>query len=329
MNRVETVRGPVATADLGMTLMHEHIVNITGELARDYPHLSWPGGQDAVLETVVARLREVRERGIRTIVDASAFGHGRDPEFLRRVNERVDINVVCATGYYTYAEVPFFFKFRQPRPGKWDVLVEMFVGDIREGIAGTGIRAAVIKCATDEAGVTPEIERILRACAVAHRETGAPITTHTRSDLRNGLDQLDVFASEGVDPGRVIVGHSGDTQDLDYLRELMDRGATIGADRFGLNERMGFPSFEQRLETVAALCELGYADRIVLSHDVTLHTDWLDPEAPAWDMPPEWLQTHISDFVLPALRERGVPEDQIELMMVGNPRRVFESAEPY
>jgi phosphotriesterase-related protein len=326
---VETVRGPVDVTHLGVTLMHEHVVNITGELARDYPDLSWPGGQDAVLERVVAQLREVRERGIETIVDATAFGHGRDVAFLQRVNELVDINIITSTGYYTYGDVPWFVKFRRPAPGQRDLLVAMFVSDITEGVAGTGVKAAIIKCATDAAGVTPEIERILRACAVAHRETGAPITTHTLVSERNGLDQQRIFREEGVDLTRVIIGHSGDSQDIDYLRELMDNGSLIGADRFGLENVMGFPSFEQRASTVARLCELGYADRIVLSHDVTLHTDWLDPVAPAWELPAQWVPTYISDTVLPSLRERGVSDEQIDAMMVGNPRRIFSIRDPY
>src|SRR5262249_53338962 len=158
--------------------------------------------------------------------------------------------------------------------------------------------------ATDRAGVTPNVERVLRAAAQAHLATGVPITTHTTVADRNGLDQQRIFAEEGVDLRRVVIGHSGDSTDLAYLREIADRGSTIGADRFGLS-MAGFPTFEERVATVAQLCRLGYADRIVLSHDYTPYSDWFD-DAFAASLPPDWRQTLVSDAVVPALREAGV-----------------------
>ena len=125
-------------------------------------------------------------------------------------------------------------------------MVEMFVRDITEGIAGTGVKAAILKCATDEPGLTPGVERVLRAVAVAHRATGVPISTHTHARTRRGLEQQRVFAEEGVDLGRVIIGHSGDTTDLDYLKELIAAGSYIGMDRFGLDNILGF---EHRVDT--------------------------------------------------------------------------------
>lgn len=320
MPQVETVRGPVDAGALGPTLMHEHVVNVTHEVAHDYPHLAMPEGPDAVLASAVEQLQAVKDRGIATIVDATAFGHGRDVAFVKRVNEHVDLNIVVSTGYYTYGEAPWFVHLRPPR--ERDVLVDMFVHDITEGVAGTGVKAALIKCATDRMGVTPLIDRILRACARAHRETGAPITTHTTVADRNGLDQQRIFAEEGVDLTRVIIGHSGDSTDIEYLRRLMDAGSLIGADRFGLYAE-GFPGLDQRVETLARLCELGYADRIVLSHDTTIHTDWYTLADPPIELCPEWVLTHIPDDVLPALREHGVSEEQIETMLVHNPARIL------
>ena len=170
----------------------------------------------------------MKSRGIDTVVDCTAFGHGRDVDALQRINEQVDINIVACTGIYTYDYLPFFFVYGHPVrqvDGKdIDILTEMFVRDVTQGIAGSGVKAGMIKTATDHAGVTPNIERILRAVARAHRETGAPITTHTVVAERNGLDQQRIFAEEGVDLRRVVIGHSGDSTDLDYLRALLDAG---------------------------------------------------------------------------------------------------------
>ncbi|MCW2494498.1 hypothetical protein [Jatrophihabitans sp.] len=324
---VQTVRGPVAVDDLGMTLMHEHIVNVNAEVNRDQPAMSIDGNRAAIFAEVVARLKDVAAAGISTLVDLTVPGHGRDVAFVQEVNRHVDLHIVAATGIYTFNEIPKMFHYRPPTPSSpRDALTELFVRDIRDGIAGTGVRAAIIKVATDRLGVTPDIDRVLRAAAVAHRETGVPITTHTAPAERTGLDQQRIFAEEGVDLSRVIIGHCGDANDQDYLRTLMDRGSLIGADRFGLYlpGRLGLPA---RVDIVADLCALGYSDRIVLAHDKTIYSDWWDD---GWGpQVPEWTHTHISTAVLPALRERGVTEEQLDQMMVGNPRRVFAAQGGY
>jgi phosphotriesterase-related protein len=324
MPMVNTVRGPVDAGALGQTLMHEHVVNVNAEINRDQPAMSIDGRRAEITARVVAALQAVVDVGISTFVDATAVGHGRDVGFLVEVNRQVDLHIVVATGVYTFDELPKMFHYR-PRGGR-DSLTELFVRDIRDGIAGTGVRAGIIKVATDKQGVTPDVDRLLRAAAVAHRETGVPLTTHTAVTARTGLDQQRIFAEEGVDLSRVVIGHSGDSTDLDYLREILDRGSVIGADRFGmyLPGRLG-P--DERVGVVAGLCALGYSDRIVLSHDRTLYSDWwADGRGPR---APEWVHTHISTDVLPALRKRGVDDRQIEQMMVDNPRRVLGTTGAY
>ena len=333
MATVPTVRGEIDSADLGQTLMHEHVVTVTAEVARDYADLSWTGDKDGVLQSVVDMLREVKSRGIDTVVDCTAFGHGRDIDALQRINAQVDLNIVACTGIYTYDYLPFFFLYGHPVrqvDGKdVDILTEMFVRDVTEGIAGSGVKAGMIKTATDHAGVTPNIERILRAVARAHRETGAPITTHTAVREKNGLDQQRIFAEEGVDLRRVVIGHSGDSSDMSYLRALLDAGSTIGADRFGLYvPDMGLPGMDVRVRTLAQLCAEGYSDRIVLSHDVTCYGDWI-PKSFGGAVLDDWVQTHVSDKVVPALLDAGVTPDQLDEMLVGNPRRILEHRDPY
>jgi phosphotriesterase-related protein len=226
-----------------------------------------------------------------------------------------------ATGVYTYNDVPMYFHFTGPGTllNGPEPMVDMFVRDITEGIAGTGVKAAILKCATDAPGMTPGVERVLRAVAQAHRATGVPITTHTHAHTRRGLEQQHVFAEEGVDLTRVIIGHSGDTTDLDYLEELIAAGSYLGMDRFGLDNIL---SFEDRVDTVARMCQRGHAHRMVLAHDASCYIDWL-PEAALPFALPNWHYLHIHNDVLPALRERGVTEEQITTMLVDNPRAIF------
>jgi phosphotriesterase-related protein len=209
--------------------------------------------------------------------------------------------------------------------GEADPMIDMFVGDITEGIAGTGAKAAFLKCAIDHNGLTPGVERVMRAVARTHRQTGAPITVHTHPGSETGLVVKRVLcADEGVDPTRVVLGHSGDSSDLDYLSALADAGFILGMDRFGINVET---TFEARADTLVELCRRGYADRMVLAHDAACYIDWMDPRLR--EMMTQWNYLHIHDDVLPYVRERGVTEAQIETMLVDTPRRYFENNDAY
>jgi phosphotriesterase-related protein len=168
--------------------------------------------------------------------------------------------------------------------------------------------------------MTPDVERVLRAVAQAHHRTGAPIMVHTHPATRRGLAVKRLFDEEGVDPGRVLLAHSGDTTDAGHLSALADAGFLLGMDRFGLT--MGL-SDDDRMATVAEMVRRGYTDRMVLSHDASCHIDWMD-RALAGALP-DWHYLHLHADVLPALRERGVTDDQIDRMLVANPRRYFET----
>lgn len=324
MGQVSTVRGQVDTSQLGPTLMHEHVFVLTPDLLQNYPD---PWDEEERVADAVEKLRRLAALGIRTIVDPTVVGLGRYIPRLQRINEEVDINIVAATGLYTYNDIPHTFHYAGPGTlvGGDDPMVGMFVRDIEEGIAGTGVKAAFLKCAIDQPGLTPGVERVMRAVAKAHRATGAPITVHTFPANQSGLTAQKVFEEEGVDLSRVVVGHSGDSTDLAYLRSLADAGSYLGMDRFGIDVIL--PTSD-RVATVAALCKEGYADKIVLAHDASCFIDWFDPDV-IHAIAPNWHYEHISNDVLPALREAGVTEDQIKTMMETNPRRYFENVGAY
>lgn len=320
MPAIPTVKGPLDTGALGPTLMHEHVFVLSTEIMQNYPE-PW-GDEEQRVADAVKRLNELKAAGIDTIVDLTVTGLGRYIPRIQKIAEQTDLNIVVATGLYTYNDVPHYFHFRGPGTllDGPELMTEMFVRDITDGIAETGVRAAVLKCATDEPGVTPGVERVLRAVAKAHRETGVPISTHTHAATERGLEQQRIFAEEGVDLSRVVIGHSGDSTDPGYLEKLIDNGSYIGMDRFGIDVLL---PFEQRVETVATMCERGYAERMVLSHDAACHNDWLDDDVLA-EVTPRWNYLHITNDVIPALQERGVTDAQIRTMLVDNPRRIFE-----
>ncbi|MBD5604164.1 MAG: phosphotriesterase-related protein [Candidatus Eremiobacteraeota bacterium] len=297
--------------------MHEHVFVLSAEIQENYPE-TWD--EDARVDDAIAKLRAMKAAGVETIVDPTVLGLGRSIPRVQRVNASVDINIVVATGLYTYNDLPHFFDFRGPGTpyGGDEPMVTMFVRDIRDGIAGPGVKAAFLKCAIDRPGMTRGVERAMRAVAAAHRETGVPITVHTSVHNRSGVLAQKLLRDEGVDLGTVVIGHSGDSADLAYLTELIEAGSYLGMDRFGID---ALQTFDRRVETVAELCRRGFAERMVLSHDASCHIDWLPPEA--LRAAPNWHFTHIHDDVLPALRERGVTESDIRTMLVDNPKRYF------
>jgi phosphotriesterase-related protein len=304
--------------------MHEHVFILSPDITANYPEV-W--GDEAQREAdAIERLNELKSRGVDSIVDLTVIGMGRYIPRVARVAAATDINIVVATGVYTYNDVPMYFHFTGPGSvlGDGEPMVDMFVRDIQQGIADTGVKAAILKCATDEPGVTPGVERVLRAVAQAHRETGVPISTHTHAATRRGLEQQRIFTEEGVDLSRVVIGHSGDTTDLGYLEELIGNGSYIGMDRFGVDVYL---PFEDRVNTVAQMCERGHADKMVLSHDAACFMDWVPEDLlPAL---PNWHYLHIHNDVIPALKERGVTDEQLTTMLVDNPRKIFENQGGY
>jgi phosphotriesterase-related protein len=320
MTQINSVNGTINAASLGVTLMHEHIFVLSPDINQNYPE-SW-GDEDSRVQHAIAQLRELKSQGVDTIVDLTVAGLGRFIPRIQRIAAEVDINIIAATGLHACGELPMYLQFRKSgsRYHDAEVLIEMFTRDIREGIAGTGVKAAILKCATDYQGVTPGVERILRAVAKVHRATGIPISTHSNARTRNGLDQQRIFEEEGADLSRVIIGHCGDTIDLDYLEMLLEKGSYIGMDRFGIDTIL---SFKKRVDTVAELCRRGHAGNIVLSHDAACYNDWF-PEESLAKIVPSWNFLHILRDVVPALKNRGVTEDQISTMLVENPRRIFE-----
>ncbi|MFD0905979.1 phosphotriesterase family protein [Actinomadura sediminis] len=323
MAEVQTVRGPVDVGALGRTFMHEHVFVLSTEHVENYGAGDW-WDEDEKADDAVRKLRQLVERGITTIADPTVWGLGRYIPRIRRIAERVpELNIIAATGIYTYNDLPFQFHHRGPGTllGGPEPMIADFVRDLTQGIGDTGVRAAFLKCAVDAPGLTPGVERVLRAVAGAHRETGAPITVHTESSIHAGREVVRVLREEGADLSKVVIGHAGDSNDLGYLSELADTGAILGMDRFGLDV---INPTADRVSTVVAMCERGYADRMVLSHDASCFIDWFGPDPELLNgMAPNWNYRHISDDVLPALRDRGVTDAQLDQMLVENPRRYF------
>jgi phosphotriesterase-related protein len=320
MAEVQTVQGVVKAEELGLVLVHEHL-----RFRDEAVAAQWPGRYDeqAELDAALAAVAAAKAKGVQTIVDPTAMFGGRDVSFMKQVADQTAVRVIACTGIYSYGYLPHYFENRSV-----EEMAEHFVSDIEEGIQGTGIRAAFLKCAADAAGVTENVEKIHRAVARASVRTGAPIMAHSMPAVNTAPRQLEIFAEEGVEPSRVQIAHCGDTDDVDYIERLLEHGVYVGLDRYGLEMYL---SMDKRNATAAELLRRGHAERLFISQDFCATIDWFPPEAAEAFVTDgairDWSMTLVFDEVVPALYELGVMDDEtFDTIFVQNPRRWLTGA---
>ena len=315
MTTVETVLGPVDASELGITLAHEHL-----RFRDEATAIQWPDRYDADAEWGAATnaATQARDFGVRTIVDATAMGGGRDVEFMARVSRESGVHLIACTGVYTFSHLPDYWSNRSA-----DQIAEHFVTDIRHGCQGTAIKAAFLKVAADEPGINENVEKLHRAVARAHLATGAPIMAHSSPAAGTGPKQVAILKEEGVDLSRVVIAHCGDTDDVGYIETLIEQGVFVGLDRFGLDE---FLLTDQRNATFAALLRNGHAASLHLSQDLCATIDYFPEDAlddlRASGVIDDWRITFVLDTIIPHMREQGLVDDAVfETLLVDNPRR--------
>jgi phosphotriesterase-related protein len=318
MPAVQTTTGTARPEELGRTLVHEHV--LVGFPGWDLDSKAPPFLRAEALARAVDYMQELADEGVETFVDPCPMDLGRDVEFLAELSQRSGMRIVCTTGAYFEAEgITHTFRHLPV-----EEITDIYMKEISEGVGDTGIRAGAVKIATG-AHVVSEYERkLVTAGARAAKQTGVPIISHTQ-EASCGHDQIDLVTGEGVDAGRLLVGHSDGTADPWYQRGLAERGAFVGFDRFGITI---FISDEVRIDNVVKLHEAGHTGRMLLSHDSIFC--WLGRPVPYGNshadvlaLLPEWRPTYLFRKVVPRLLERGLSKDDIETIFVANPRRFF------
>jgi len=315
MQRAQTATGTMDFSAMGPTLIHEHI------------YVGGPGWQfdlkapkyvrSDLIARCVDKLQEMQAHGCHTIVDPCPMDLGRDVEFVAEVAQRSGHNIILATGVYTEADgIPSTF-----RTLPTEAILELYVSEITEGVGDTRIKAGVIKIAAGEHANNAYEERMTAIAAEASRLTGVPIVSHTHI-ATFGHEQLDVIEAHGGCANCTVVGHSGDRDDHDYQRSIAERGAYVGLDRFGLE--MVLPD-DIRIRNLMQLVEAGHRDKILVSHDHVICL--LGRIGPMMvDMAPNWSLTRIFDYVMPQLKKLGMPQADIDHILIDNPRTLFTNA---
>ncbi|PRD55616.1 phosphotriesterase-related protein [Phyllobacterium myrsinacearum] len=340
--KVMTVNGPIAAEALGITLMHEHILNdcrcwwhapktperqylaggfvcmeILGELKQD----PFVNKHNITLDDeplAISELRAFANAGGQTVVEPTCRGIGRNPLALRRIAKAAGLNVVMGAGYYLGSSHPA-------------EVADMTVGDIAneivreavEGVDGTDVKIGLIGEIGVSSDFTAEEEKSLRGAAQAQVRTGLPLMVHLPGWFRLGHRVLDVVAQEGADIRHTVLCHMNPSHDdFSYQSELAARGAfieydMIGMDFFYADQQVQCPSDEEAARAIVRLAEAGYLDRVLLSHDVFLKMMLTRYGGNGY--------AYVLRHFLPRLKRHGLDETALDQMMRVNPRAVFQA----
>jgi len=284
--------------------MHEHVITHPPASVTD---------RDLAMENIAAATRELCHfhlAGGRGMVEMTPRDYGRDPVAVREISAATGVHIVCTTGWLKD-------KFCRPwvQERTVDDLADEMIREITEGIDGTGVCAGVVKAASSLNMITPAEEKVFRAAARAHCQTGALITTHTEMGTM-ALEQIELLRSEGVAPERILIGHLDHKPDLDYWRAIAQTGANLGIDQIGKEKYL--PD-SQRIELILTMVAEGYASQLCLAGDLARKSYW--PAYGPWCGPG---LTYILWRFVPWLHERGLGDHQITAMFVDTPARLLQ-----
>ncbi|SDI43005.1 phosphotriesterase-related protein [Alteribacillus persepolensis] len=320
MGKINTIQGAIATEQLGITAMHEHIGFGLPGCDLD---TKWWEARPKMLEVTIDKLRRFRELGGQTIVDCTGIGTGRNIPYWQVVSQTTGVNIVACTGFVAGDTVlPYF------RDKSVEYLADLFYHEITVGIAGTNVKAGAVKVGVSRGGLSELDERVYRAAARAARVTGVPIATHLST---NADRQMDLFEMEGLPLNRVLIGHADAGVDPDWKRDLRvaKRDAFVGYDTIGYDTEKGTPELsapywsrprEERLRHVVDFLESGYAHRVVISADANC---W----PLGWASPPHSVAELLEVFV-PDLKARGVSDETIEQLLIHTPAHLLTMQDP-
>lgn len=339
---VMTVDGPIPTADLGVTLMHEHLQNdcscwwhapreperqhladgpvrieILSELRQD-PFVNRHNIALDELDLAIEEVAAFAQAGGRTVVDPTCRGIGRDPDKLRAIARGTGLQIVMGSGYYLHTSFPAGFEALSA-----DNIADQIVREALEGVDGTDTRIGLI----GEIGVSSDFtegeERSLRGAARAMVRTGLPLMVHLPGWFRLGHRVLDIVEEEGGDPRHTVLCHMNPSHgDRDYQHGLATRGAflefdMIGMDYFYADQQVQCPSDDEVARAILGLAEAGFLDRLLLSQDVFIKMMLSRYGGNGY--------AFVLRHFLPRLRRHGMDEGSLDTLMVANPRRVFDA----
>ncbi|MGN1033169.1 MAG: phosphotriesterase [Intestinibacter sp.] len=321
-NKVMTVLGEIDAADIGKCLMHQHAV------------FGYPGWQCAgipfdyneAMQYVESVVKDAKNRfGLNTFVDATPGDCGRNPNFLKELSERTEVNIIASTGcYYEGEGASAYFKTRLNMGDAPQEIYEMMMNDLTKQIGISGVRAGVIKVATSADEITPYEDLFLQAASKVSSEIGVRIITHTQ-DGKQGSEQVRRMVEYGVKPEHIMVGHLDGCTDIDELFKIFEYGAYGAFDRLGLQYVAGTLAENRRIALIAGLAMSGFGEKIMLAHDsiaFLMGKAWIK-EGLLAEALKNWNWVHVFENIIPGLKKMGVSEQIADAMVLDNPRSFF------
>lgn len=259
-------------------------------------------------ELICAEMTSLYNQGVRNIIEMTNRYMGRNPQFMLDIMRDTGMNVIACTGYYQH---DFFPAHVATTPVQ--VLAQEMIDEITLGIDGTELKAGIIaEIGSSVDVITPIEARVFAAAAIAHRETGRPISTHT-SFSTMGLEQLALLKSHGVDLSRVVVGHCDLKDNLDNILRMVEQGAFVQFDTIGKNNY--YPD-EKRVAMLVEIARRGLLGHVMLSMDITRRSHLKANGGPGFD--------YLLTTFVPLLREAGFTQADIDLMLRDNPSVFFK-----
>lgn len=302
---IETVKGKIKPDEMGLTLIHEHVlVDFIGADSTGYHR--WD--KDSVVQVLIPYLEEVKSRGVVSIVECTPSYLGKDPVLLQKLSELSGIQFITNTGYYGAVEGKYLPAYAFSASAR--ELARLWIEEFNQGIEGTGVYPGFIKISVNEGAQLSDMDKkLVQAAAITHKETGLLIVSHT-GPWATAKAQIEVLEEEGVDPKNFVWVHAQAEKDFDNYLKAAEVGVWISLDGIVWD-------VEGHLERVVFAKEKGFLDRVLLSHDA----GWYSPGEPGGGDFKGF--TALFDELIPLLKEKGFTQKELDLMLIANPAKAF------
>ena len=341
--KVQTVLGPIEPDDLGITLPHEHLLidllcyfqlpeeasrraDVDAPVTMDLlPRMGqcWFYNRENLTQydivTAIEELNLFKYAGGGSVVDTTSVGLARDPLALAQISRATGLNIVMGGGYY----IPLSHPPDMDEKSDDDIAAEI-IQDVTVGIGETGVRTGVIGELGCFYPLSENERKVLRGAGKAQAETGAPITIHPGFEDPSPQEIIDELVGAGADPRHIVMGHlDGIVRDREGLKLLAENGTFLQYDLFGYEDTsfqyMGVTDMTvsdvQRLERIETLVDMGYLESVLISHDVCQKWQYARYGGKGY--------AHIPENIVPRMRARGFTQEQIDTILIDNPRRAF------
>jgi phosphotriesterase-related protein len=341
---VITVKGPIDSAELGITTAHEHIFcdyskdyveppeyikaifaeqDISMEHGVTLKNYGWlmreplwsidnqilSDYQDAKEEMLI-----LKRAGVKSVLDPTNIGVGRNPLALRRLAEELDMNFITCTGYYRN-------KFHPPEVEGMSIedIEETMFRELTQGIDDTGIRAGMMgELGTTGNNIFPRERKVLIAAGRVNRKTNAPIMVHTEGRREIILEAIRILTENGANVEQVHICH---VNSADHWEDILKTGVSIGMDCFGSTFNVDSELYILETDMERILClkralDAGYADRIIIGNDVCMKMRLHKYGG--------WGYDHLLTNLFPYMRKAGITDEQLHTLLYEAPRKLLD-----